>query len=104
HRLAAIREGEVRLMCAFTGRPRTIAARSVVVASIRLPNDTLYHDLMKDSAALAAVGIQSVTRIGDCLAPGTIAAAVHDGHRCAREFGAPPPDEVPFTRERIALV
>jgi hypothetical protein len=34
--------------------------------------------------------------------PGTIAAAVHDGHRYAREFGAAPLAEVPFRRERIA--
>jgi dimethylamine/trimethylamine dehydrogenase len=104
HRLVAIREGEAQLACAFTGRPRPIAARSVVVVSIRLPNDGLYDDLMADGAALAAAGIKSITRIGDCLVPGTIAAAVHDGHRHAREFEAPPADDVPFRRERIALV
>jgi dimethylamine/trimethylamine dehydrogenase len=103
HRLAVIRDGGARLVCAFTERPRTIAVRSVVVVSLRLPNDALYHELTSDSAALAAAGIKSVTRIGDCLVPGTIAAAVHDGHRFAREFGAPPPADVPFKRERITL-
>jgi dimethylamine/trimethylamine dehydrogenase len=103
HRLAAIGEGEVQLACAFTERPRTIAARSVLLVTLRLPNDALYHALMSDSATLAAAGIKSVTRIGDCLVPGTIAAAVHDGHRFARELGAPPPAEVPFKRERIAV-
>jgi dimethylamine/trimethylamine dehydrogenase len=103
HRLAAIGEAEARLVCAFTGRPRTIAARSIVIVSLRLPNDALYHELTANAAALAGAGIKSVTRIGDCLVPGTIAAAVHDGHRFAREFGAPPPEAVPFKRERIAL-
>jgi dimethylamine/trimethylamine dehydrogenase len=103
HRLAAIRDGEAQLVCAFTERPRVIVASSVVMISIRLPNEALYHALMSDGAALAQAGIKSVTRIGDCLVPGTIAAAVHDGHRFAREFGASPPAEVPFTRERIAL-
>ncbi|HUL05622.1 MAG TPA: hypothetical protein VLV76_04770, partial [Candidatus Acidoferrum sp.] len=103
HRLAAIRAGEARLVCAFTERPRTIAARSVVMVALRMPNDVLYHELTRDSTALADAGIRSVTRIGDCLVPGTIAAAVHDGHRYAREFGVPPPAEVPFARERIAL-
>jgi len=103
HRLAAIRDGEAQLVCAFTARARPTAARSVLVVSIRLPNDALYDDLMADGAALTAAGIKSVTRIGDCLVPGTIAAAVQDGHRYAREFDAPPPDEVPFKRERIAL-
>jgi dimethylamine/trimethylamine dehydrogenase len=68
-----------------------------------MPNDTLYHELTSDSAALADAGIRSVTRVGDCLVPGTIAAAVQDGHRYAREFDAPPPEEVPFKRERIKL-
>src|SRR5262249_61941992 len=103
HRLAAIGEGEAQLVCGFTERPHTIAARSVMIVSLRMPNDSLYHELMSDSAALAAAGIRSVTRIGDCLTPGTIAAAVHDGHRYAREFASPAPDAVPFRRERIAL-
>ena len=64
-----------------------------------------FGDLAREAymGALADAGIRSVTRIGDCLAPGTIAAAIHDGHRFAREFGAPPPAAVPFKRERIAL-
>ena len=41
-----------------------------------------------------------LSRIGDCLAPSTIAAAVYDGHRFARELDNPPePDGVPFRRE-----
>jgi dimethylamine/trimethylamine dehydrogenase len=98
HRLAGIVEGEARLACAFTGRPRTITVRSAVLVTQRMPDDALYHALLFDCA-----GLKSVTRIGDCLTPGTIAAAVHDGHRYARELDAPPPDEVPFKRERIAL-
>jgi dimethylamine/trimethylamine dehydrogenase len=103
HRLAAIGEGEARLACAFTERPRTVAARSALLITLRMPNDALYHELMADGDALDQAGIKSVTRIGDCLTPGTIAAAVHDGHRFAREFDAAPPDEVPFKRERITL-
>jgi dimethylamine/trimethylamine dehydrogenase len=103
HRLAAIGNGEARLACAFTGRPRAIAARSVLLVTIRLPDDALHRELIADPQGLAAAGIKSVARIGDCLVPGTIAAAVHDGHRHAREFDAPPPAAVPFRRERIAL-
>jgi dimethylamine/trimethylamine dehydrogenase len=98
HRLAEIGAGAARLVCAFTGRPRSLPARSVVVVALRLPDDALYHELMADAAALATSGIKSVGRIGDCLVPGTIAAAVHDGHRHAREFDSPPPAPVPFRR------
>ena len=44
-----------------------------------------------------------VTRIGDCLAPSTIAAAVYAGHRYARELDAEPVEGTPFRRELPAL-
>ena len=44
-----------------------------------------------------------MTRIGDCLAPGTIAAAVYGGHRYARELGETPQDAMPFRRELVEL-
>jgi dimethylamine/trimethylamine dehydrogenase len=74
-----------------------------VPVTARLPQDALYHDLLADPAALAAAGIKSVTRIGDCLAPGLIAQAVYAGHRYARELDAPEAGEVKF-RRAIPLV
>jgi len=62
-------------------------------------DDTLYVDLMSHEQAFADVGIRSVTRVGDCRAPGTIAAAVYSGHRRAREMGAAADEEVPLLRE-----
>ena len=70
---------------------------------MRLPNDDVYQTLVSDPDRLQAAGIKSVLRIGDCLAPSTIAAATYAGHRCARDMDAPPSDEVPFKRELIAL-
>ena len=55
----------------------------------RLPDSTL-HD------ALAAEGL-SATRIGDCLAPSSIADAVHSAHRFARLLGE---SDLPPRRER----
>ena len=52
---------------------------------------------------MAVSGITSITRIGDCLAPGTIAAAVYSGHRFARELDEPAHDGVPFRRELIRI-
>ncbi len=69
------------------------------MVTARLPGDGLYHELTENSDALTRAGIRSVTRIGDCLAPGTIAAAVYSGHRFARELDQPAPDGVPFRRE-----
>jgi dimethylamine/trimethylamine dehydrogenase len=70
---------------------------------MRRPVDDLFHELMAVIEAGSAPAPKSVTRIGDCLAPGTIAAAVYAGHRYAREFGEPPPLGVPFRRELPAL-
>ncbi len=64
----------------------------------RLPCDALFY-------ALAAEGdFQSVKRIGDCYGPATIAAAVYEGHRYARELDTVvDSDVVPFHRERYDL-
>jgi dimethylamine/trimethylamine dehydrogenase len=57
----------------------------------RTPNDALYHEL---------VGEIDVERVGDSLAPGTIATAVYSGHKYARELDAPGSVAVSFRRER----
>ena len=72
----------------------------MVLVTARVPNDSLYEQLMAREADFAASGLHSLTRIGDRLAPGTIAAAVYAGHRFAREFEAEPNDDVPFLVER----
>ena len=88
------------LACVFTQRRREIPCASIVTVTARLPEEALYRDLIADPDRLAAAGIESVTAIGDALAPGSIAAAVYAGHRAARELDAPPlGDAVPFERE-----
>jgi dimethylamine/trimethylamine dehydrogenase len=69
----------------------------------RIPNDKLYHNLISQPDAMSKAGIKSVTRIGDCLAPGIIAKAVFSGHKFAREFDEPTPEIVPFKREKMIL-
>jgi len=81
---------EAVLACAYTGRTRSIPAASAVVVTSREPRDALYHEL---------VDRIEIVRVGDCSAPGTIAAAVFAGHRYARYLDGEVPD-VPFLRER----
>jgi dimethylamine/trimethylamine dehydrogenase len=90
---------EVVLECTYTQRRTTVPAGSVVTVTSRLPNDELAQTLNEAPAAINDAGIVSITSIGDCLAPGTIAAAVYAGHRHAREFDWPPTDEAGFRRE-----
>jgi dimethylamine/trimethylamine dehydrogenase len=87
--LEAIGDGKVELACAYTGRRRAADVASVVMVTSRDPLDALYHELANRI---------DIVRIGDCLAPGTIATAVYSGHRYAREMDEPE-DHASFRRE-----
>ncbi len=104
HNLARIGDAEAELACNYSDRRRSVPAASVVMVTSRRPNNELYLALTQHQDKLAEAGIASVQAIGDCDAPSTIAAAVYDGHRAARELDAPPADpDLPFRREQIAL-
>jgi dimethylamine/trimethylamine dehydrogenase len=85
--------------CTYTGQQTSVPASAVVTVTSRLPNDELAQSLDRAGDAVAAAGIVSITSIGDCLAPSTIAAAVYAGHRYAREFESTAGDEAAFQRE-----
>jgi dimethylamine/trimethylamine dehydrogenase len=78
------------LACVFSGRQRILEVANVVMVTARMSRDRLYREL-EDRI--------DITRIGDCLAPGTIAACVRSGHEYAREMDAEPEGEVRFRRE-----
>jgi len=101
--LTSMDGGGVRLTCAFTGRETDVAADAVVMVTGTVPRDELYHDLRRDPVALTVAGIRRVVRVGDCLGPGTIAAAVHNGHLFARTLDTALTDETPYRRETVEL-
>ena len=103
HAVAGFDGEGVELCAVYGGAVTRRPAAALVMVTARIPDDSLYHDLMADEAALTVAGIKSVTRVGDCLAPGTIAAAVHSGHACARALDGPDPGDVPFRRERATV-
>ncbi|GEM_PF-1248573 len=90
-RLSLVSSASVNLECTYTERVDEIAAASVVMVTSRTPNDSLFYDIADRS---------NVRRIGDCLAPGTVATSVYSGHQYARELDEPPPADVRFRRER----
>ena len=99
HAVTGFDGSRAEIACGFTGKTRSLPARAVVSVTARLPHEDLYHALAADPAALAAAGIKSVVRIGDCLAPGFIAHAVYAGHKYARDLDEPAPKgEVTFRR------
>ena len=73
----------------------------VVLVTQQVSDDALYRELVGDRSALDAAGIESVYRIGDCVAPRMISEAIFDGHRMAREIDGPDPAvALAFDRER----
>ena len=92
--LEALEPGLAHLACVFTGRERRVETSHVLMVTSRQPEDGLYSTL-EDT--------HDVVRIGDCLAPGTIASAVRSGHRYARELDESGEGEVPFLRESLEI-
>ena len=101
--LVSIGNGAAELACTYTGRIESVACAATVMVTMRLPDDGLYHALMADPAANEVAGIASIDRIGDGLAPATIAAAVYAGHRYARELDGAAAEVVAFKRETGGL-
>jgi len=94
----------LELGCVFTGRREFIPCGTFIPVTSRLPNEELARSLDARQAEWDDAGIRTARRVGDCLAPGTIAAAVYGGHRYARELGAPVDvDAAPFRREAIEV-
>ena len=104
HKFHRISDGQVALRHVGSDQAHTVKTETVVLVTARRPRETLYLELDADRPKLENAGIQSLTRIGDCLAPATIAAAVYEGHRFAREFDQDiDVDAVPFKREYVEV-
>jgi len=88
--LTELSADEAVLSCVFTGQKRSVTADQIVMVTSRESHDDLYREL-EDRIDIA--------RIGDCLAPGTIASCVRSGHEYAQEMDAPARPDVRFRRE-----
>ena len=98
HAVASASAGAIRVVCAYTEREHELECDSLVLVTARLPQDAIALEL-EGTAGM------SVRPIGDAWSPGTIAAAVWEGHRYAEELDEPRngDDVPPFRREVMAL-
>jgi dimethylamine/trimethylamine dehydrogenase len=105
HAVVGLVSSGARVSCVFTGRERTIACDAAVLVTARLPVDDVYRELVAARDRWADAGLRTVKAVGDCWAPGTIAAAVWEGRRYAEELEEPDDrgDTVPFRREVTEL-
>jgi len=88
HMLSAQGADYARITCATSGEPRDIACQSLILVTGRQPIDDLWQTLHSRP---------NTVRVGDCLAPSSIADAVYSAHRYARLLGEP---DLPPRRER----
>lgn len=103
HSVLSASDGAVKLENLVNGET-FVRSGALVPVTMRLPNDALFQELIQDPKKLESAGIKSVRRIGDCYGPATIAAAVYEGHRYAREFDEDiDPDAVPFKTVKYDL-
>lgn len=88
HLLADQGEDHARLACATTGQAHDIPCQTLILVTGRQPVDELWQSLHSRP---------NTARVGDCLAPSSIADAVYSAHRHARLLGEP---DLPPRRER----
>jgi len=98
NKLAETKLNEIEAACVFTGQRTAVACDTLIPVTLRQPADALWKALKKEKGAEF---VTTTTRIGDCLAPTTIAGAIYAGHRYARELGETVnPDKPSFKREQ----
>ena len=90
--------------CMYSDRVMTLPCDNLIMVTSRRSDDRLYRHCMAKLSELKDAGVAAVSHIGDCVAPGTIAAAVYSGHLWARQLGEDSHGaELPFTRELIDI-
>ena len=98
--LIGFEPGRVLLQCVFSGKPSQLEADQLIPISARIADDALWLALEARRSELEQQGLLSLQRVGDCRAPGIIAAAVYAGHKAARELGC---QQSEFKRDRVVV-
>jgi len=108
--LASVKSDSARLDCIFGGKRIDMAVDAIVLVTSRSPDNDLFFKLQSQLVDSSDTLIKTISHVGDCHAPSTIAAAVYQGHRYARNFTGKPNssfsadgDADIYTREFIDL-
>ena len=78
--------------CVFTGKKTTIDCKTIIMVTERIPNCSLYDELILQEEALGESSKKHIKLLGDAEAPGLIADSIFSGHLAAENFETP--DEV----------
>ena len=102
HNLSQITPASVQIAGNYGETPLLREAATVVLVTMRIPNDGLEQELTSLIEAPNESGIESVASVGDCLAPGLLAEAIFSGHKAAREIDVVTSiHDLPFRIEQI---
>lgn len=87
--VASFADGRLVTEDIFTGAQEVHACASLVIVGQRRPRRELFDALAARRDDWTAAGVKSVDTIGDALAPGALAHAIHSGHLYARGLDEP---------------
>jgi len=97
--LDSLHHDHVTLNCVYSQKTKNLATEAIVMVTSRVPVDSVLHEL-QTAYANGSTSIKSVSAVGDCLAPSTVAAAVYAGHLAACELETDE-SQLMFRREMI---
>ena len=100
HELLEVSEGRASIGNVYhNAHQRYLDFETLITVTSRCPDDELYQSLLEHEACF-----KTLRAIGDCNAPGTVAAAVYEGHAAARYLDSADDVYAPlFARELPAL-
>lgn len=101
HKLHDWQDDQLSLACVYTDRLQSIACSNLISVTSKLPTDHLWKAVHERKNDWELAGVQSITRIGDCLSPGLIATACQSGHEFAQSADAGVQGAMQFQREDI---
>ena len=87
--LVHAREDSVDARCVYTQRVSQIPCKTLVLVTERLPETSLYEQLIASIKGRSLNKNRYIELIGDALAPGLIADAIYSGHLAAENFETP---------------
>ena len=95
----------VNLQCVFTGEITFLKCAAIVMVTERIPNTTLYDQLIEQENSAEKGETKHIQLIGDAESPGLIADAVFLGHLAAQNFEEPEQEiqKAMFMREMPSL-
>ena len=86
--ISSVNGDYLEVRCIYTNEATELACKTLILVTERLPNITLYQQLLQQASLGSETPKRHIELIGDALAPGLIADAVFSGHLAAENFEA----------------